>query len=210
MSIEEDQKSNPRERQNELFAEFETQSSKKPGSMFRHEIAFRKKITLNLSYENFVVMFIVAIMLMVVFFSLGVEKGKRVALRGHTPLTAEAFHASINAPAPENPKAKEIFISETSESDKVSAVGPASEREEVKVQPLPVKSYTIQVVAFKREMSAKKETKLLERKGHEVFIIPTKEWFQVCVGRYANKEESKVILDGLKEKYPTCYVRKIE
>jgi len=202
-----DKKTHAGERQSELFVEFETQSSKKPGSIFRHDITFRKKIILNLSYENLVMLSIIVIMLTVVFFSLGVEKGKKVALKNSVPLTAEAYHRKPDREEQAAPM-EQVNLSEKAPAEKPDAAQPAKEQKEA--LSVHVKPYTIQVVAFKKERNAKKEIALIKRKGREAFIIPTKDWFQVCSGRYANMEEAKGDLGALKIKYPTCYIRKIE
>ena len=66
--------------QGELFSEFQASGSNK-FAHFKKEMALGKKMVLSISYENLVLFFIVLIMLIVVFFSLGVEKGKRTAIR---------------------------------------------------------------------------------------------------------------------------------
>lgn len=204
---DDDKKGHPGEIQNELFAEFETQGSKRAGSIFRHDMAFRKRIVLTLSYENMVMLFIIVIMLTVVFFSLGVEKGKRVALKNPAPVTAEAYHRKPDRQELRVP-AEETGLTEKSPTGEPDTRQPVEEEKEARSAPLG--TYTIQVVAFKKEKSAQKEIELIKRKGHEAFMIPTKDWFQVCVGRYANTEEARGDLDELKSNYPTCYIRKIE
>lgn len=202
-------KSYNEEKQGELFVEFQAQSTKKPHYFFRRDIALGKKITLNLSYENFVLFFIVIIMLLVVFFSLGVEKGKRVALRG---IEAEAYSR-----APELIKIEESLEKKRTEvaddaidKNDESLVTETGEIIEKKEGDVFLKPYTIQVVAFKNEENAEKEMQRLKNEGYEVFILPSKGWFQVCIGRYTNRGESKEDFDILKNRYPSCYFRKIE
>ncbi len=200
---ESDNNSYGEEKQKELFAEFETQSMKRQGHAFRREMAFRKKIVLNLSYENLVILFIAVIMLMVVFFSLGVENGKRVALKNIVPLTAEAFHGT--------PEQGKTIVREEAGTANIKDTGkPDTDRAAGETGNAETSLYTIQVVAFKKEANARKEISLLKKEWREVFIIPTNDWQQVCVGRYESKEDTQKDFDILKNEYPTCYIRKIE
>lgn len=66
--------------QGELFPEFQAAGRNKFAHL-KKEMALGKKMVLSISYENLVLFFIVLIMLIVVFFSVGVEKGKRVAIK---------------------------------------------------------------------------------------------------------------------------------
>lgn len=68
------------EGQGELFPEFQA-SGRSRFAYLKKEMALGKKIVVSVSYENLVLFFIVLIMLIVVFFSLGVERGKRAAIK---------------------------------------------------------------------------------------------------------------------------------
>ena len=174
-----------REEQGELFTEFQATKAKKPAHPLRRGMVFGKKFAFNLSYENIVLLFIAFIMLLVVFFSLGVEKGKRIIL--HTKISPAETPQIIEEP-------------EIVETDEIT---------EKKLPEPSLKPYTIQVVAFKKEEKARQATERLKNDGYKAFVIPSKEWLQVCVGRYINKEESKKDFADLKKMYPTSYFRKI-
>ena len=202
-------KSYAREKQGELFTEFETQKTKKPGYFFRRDIALGKKITLNLSYENLLLFIIVFIMLLVVFFSLGVEKGKRATVKH---VKAEAYtrlHGLTEKEEVVEEEKSEVIASAIDKNEGSLAIE-TGEMTEKKESDVLVKMYTIQLIALKSEKNTEREMRHLKDEGYEVFIIPSKEWLQVCVGRYANKEESKADFEILKSRYPSCYFRKIE
>lgn len=198
-----------KEKQGELFTEFRASSTRKPGYLFKPDITLGKKIMFNLSYENLILFFIVFIMLLVVFFALGVEKGKRIGLQNNKAAIARRVHKASEKETLAAKKGNETIATEIDESVKFKIVENSKtiEKEEVIVS---AQLYTIQVIAFKKEKKAKKEMQRLEKEGHKVFAIPSEEWIQVCVGRYTNKEEYKKDLTVLKKRYPTCYVRKIE
>lgn len=196
------------EKQGEFFSEFNSTSEKKPGNISRYSHALRKKTAFSISYENLVFASIIVIMLMVVFFSLGVEKGKRVKIKNYVAATAEPFDSTKEKEVSAALKEIGAEISKPEDVNKPSGSGIAEP--EIGNAAIPGKPYTIQVVAYKNEKNAKNEIEQLKAEGYDAFILPSKEWFQVCVGRYANKEESKKDFDTLRNRYPTSYFRRIE
>lgn len=70
---------NIQEGQGELFSEFQGARRNKFAHL-KKEMALGKKMALNISYENLALFFIILIMLIVIFFSIGVERGKRAAI----------------------------------------------------------------------------------------------------------------------------------
>lgn len=188
-----------KERQGELFTEYEKLRTKRPGHIFRQDIALGKKISFQISYENFILFFIVLIMLFVVFFSLGVERGKKVNVGGERIMAGAEAGAGQTAGEPV--KKEEA---------------PMAEKEkEMPAEKKPIaalaKPYTIQVIAFKKgqELRAEKELDRLKKDGYEAFTISSGEWIQICAGRYSSKEDTKKDCDSLRARYPTCYVRKV-
>jgi len=203
------QPSYAKEKQGELFAEFETLSTKKRSYFFRQEMTLEKKIILNLSYENLILFFIVFIMLLVIFFSLGVEKGRRSALRTGQIIVDKSAPNVIEKKMPIEEKKVEIVTSETVQMKEAEGTKTSKATDE-KVTEVSGKYYTIQIIACKKEEYAKKEIERLKNEGYDAFIIPFNDWMQICVGKYASIEESKKDLDILKKRYPTGYIRKIE
>ena len=178
-------------KQGELFSEFQTAKIKGTGRSFGKDMVFAKKVVFSLSYENIILLFIGSIMLLVIFFSLGVEKGKRSTIAQAGGEKAE--NVISEAPQKEEPK-----------------IAKNSEITEKKVIDIPQKLYTIQVSAFRKEGKAEKEIARLKNNGYDTFVMPSEGWLQVCVGRYASREESEKDFAALKKNYPSCYFRKIE
>ena len=201
-----------KEKQGELFAEFQTQQAK-GAPYLKKGMLSGKKFTLNLSYENIILVFISLIMLLVIFFSLGVEKGKRLVQNNRR----EHSTRLKNEISEEETMVKNNAMSEKKESDTAEYKRTVSEEIEIegkreakeKTTILPLKPYTIQVVAFKKTESANREMERLKNKGFDTFLIHSDKWIQVCVGRYINKEASKNDFEILEKKYPKCYFRKI-
>ncbi len=76
------------EGQGELFPEFRA-SDEGRFAHFKKEMALGRKMVISVSYENLALFFIALIMAVVIFFSLGVEKGRGMAVKSLRPaLTA--------------------------------------------------------------------------------------------------------------------------
>ncbi len=151
--------------QGELFPEFRASDAGK-FAHFKKEMALGKKIVLSVSYENLALLLIALIMTLVIFFSLGVEKGRGMAVRSTRPVITAGF--AENQP------------------------------------------YTIQVMTVKSPEEALRETACLKGIGYKAFTARSKEWYHVCVGRYADLGEINKDLTAIKQKYPNCYVRKLK
>lgn len=187
MTKESDPINYSKEEQGEFFSEFQASGGNK-FAYFKKEMALGKKMVLSISYENLVLFFIVLIMLVVVFFSLGVEKGKRVAAKYmRTWAAAHAKGAAEKKEGRENPE----------ESSGKSA-------------DLQFKPYTIQVMAVKKIEEAQREVARLNDAGYKAFIVQSSAWYHVCAGRYINAAESSKDLAAIKEKYPASYIRNLK
>mgnify|MGYP003395309249 CR=1 FL=1 len=142
---------------------------------------------IQLRYENLALFVILLIMIVLVVFSLGVERGKRIAIK----------NMRLWATAHANKKAEETQLQGRGEEF------------DVKAADLSVKPYTIQIMAVKKIEEAQREAARLNGMGYKAFIIQTCAWYHVCAGRYANAADINNDLPVIKEKYPNCYVRKI-
>jgi len=69
-----------KEEQKELFPEFKS-SGRRRFEYFKKDLTLGKKMILSISWENLVLSAIILIMLLALFFSLGVEKGKAKAVQ---------------------------------------------------------------------------------------------------------------------------------
>ncbi len=72
--------------------------------------------------------------------------------------------------------------------------------------------FTIQVVTYKSQKLANAEVETLKKKGHEAFVIPSGEYFQVCIDRFedrklAMKKLVQLRLNGYHKTYPGAFVK---
>jgi len=141
-------------------------------------------VTLRLDHLS--VLGISALVLYVLVFSFGVEKGKQIALREleakRTEAAAlqESLVEAVRDTAPSMPL-KETPAVDPPPSPKVAEVTPSSR----------VGRYTIQVITFTSQLRAEEEVKKFQEKGYPSFIIPGGRFFQVCVDRFENLTEAR-------------------
>ena len=181
----------PKEIQPELFDEF-IDANLKPKQRIHRRI-MRKKLPphflFTLSYENVIISIIVLIMLIIVSFSLGIERGKKL-LDSRAPLRSDA----VVVPAP--------FRAETREPALEEIKRPSLKK---KTQP-----YTIQVATFKRKASAEKEMSRLRRLNYDSFFQAKGKFYLVFVGNYATRELAKKDLRELRKIYKDCFIKRVE
>ena len=72
----------------------------------------------------------------------------------------------------------------------------------------PARPYSIQLVTYKKKEYAEKEMKTLRRSGFFSTIIPSGDYYQVCVGQYASNNEARRDLAYFRVKYKDCYLRR--
>ena len=158
--------------------------------------SFRTKVIFSI--ENCIVLGIVAIIGLVLSFSLGVERGKKrdqvaksqlADLQQEEVVAAEVQEIAVVVPEIEERVAALPVVGQATEDPGPETVVPAVEEfQKKKVD----KSYTIQVASFKSEAYAKKEAMNLKKLGYEkIMVLPKGKYSIVCIGEFAQKDEAK-------------------
>ncbi|MFC1631783.1 SPOR domain-containing protein [Candidatus Omnitrophota bacterium] len=149
------------------------------------------KVNLSCSYENLIIVSIGLIMTLLVCYSLGVEKGKRLA-QAKDLLIPEV--AEQTKPAVEH---------KTTEPKKVKPKVKVAQAKEKINQDLPY----IQVASFRTDKYAQKEMQRLKEKGFSAYALDWGTYKVVCVGGYDNKNQANLALKQLKTMYADCILR---
>ena len=186
--------------------------------------------SITLSLENIVVVSIVMVMAVVLSFSIGVERGKKIIFSNNLATTSPssmetagattsvknnsigssgATTKSITTPKPSavpsssRITAVDIVKNETIQkaTEKIVALPKLQE-----ASPLP---YTIQVASFARGEYAKKEAMALSKKGFDNFVVSKGKYSIVCVGKFLKKDEAGVTLTRLQKTYKDCMIRRL-
>ncbi len=148
----------------------------------------RFRVTLRLDHLSIVAIF--ALVLYVLSFSFGVEKGKRIILR-----EIEAQKTRQEETAKEPAEVKTAGALTMSGVQPVAAKIPATPPLQ---QGAIAGKFTIQVITFNQKIRAEQEVKKLKDKGYQGFIIPGKKSFQVCVESFEDSALAKEKLTRLK------------
>lgn len=91
--------------------------------------------------------------------------------------------------------------------DRVMALLPAVVETKNPVALTEVNAYTIQVASYKGDKYANKEADALKVEGFDVYVLQKGDYFIVCVGKFAAKDDANKILGKLKKKYNDLLVR---
>ncbi|NQT07091.1 MAG: SPOR domain-containing protein [Candidatus Omnitrophica bacterium] len=178
--------------QQELFGEF-----KHPAKRRRRQantILPKNYVLFNITYEQIIFTSIAVIMLMVLLFSLGVERGKR--LDAVVLQQQDTFPQAVEIVAAKEPAVEE-------------AVEVVEKKEVLPKAPNGVPAlYTVQVIAYRSKKLAQKELVRLSKKGFTPFIIVGGGYYQICIGEYKDKETAKKDFGELKKTYRDSFIRK--
>jgi len=135
-------------------------------------------------YEKSILIIIALLLVGIVSFSLGVEKGKGLK-------KTDTLKASV-------PKEQPILASQNE---------PVVLKEAM--EKLPEGGYTIQVASFKTDAYANKEVEALRKKGFKALTLNKGEHIIVCVGSFTDKEEAQPMLSQLIKYYKDCRIRRL-
>ena len=178
---------------------------------------------ISLSLENLVIFAIVAIMVVIFSFSLGIERGKGVALTAGTSVVAdgkEALSASVGTGKTDKVSGKVEVKDLKADTQKVKSVTvqtkAVAKLTPGVVQPIVTRTkpvagaYTLQVASYKGLKSAQREADKLKQKGFDnVYVVPKGAYTVVCVGNFQNKEDASGVKRQLNNRYQGSVVRRL-
>jgi Sporulation related domain. len=191
--------------QKELFEGFEQPKKAAPrfGSIFP-----RTDLAITLTPEKMVFAAIGIIMLMVIFFALGVEKGKSAA------------YAKFKAakPAVKNMVAVQSILAVPSRTPIVVARSPVAanippkavaETAPVKAQAAidKTKPFTVSAGSFIVEDSALTVVSRLKAAGLEAYVYYKEPHYVACVGSFQNRDAAGKTLNTVKQMYKDAFIR---
>lgn len=143
-------------------------------------------------YEKTILLLLCFLVVGIVAFSLGVEKGRKGKI--------------VSLEAVPKPVIKEVVLqkespAESAKEDVSAGVSPA--QTELK------EGYTIQVATFNTRNYAQKEVDLLSKRGYKAFIVTKGKHIIVCVGNFSDKTNAQPVLSELGRYYKGCYIRRL-
>lgn len=186
--------SDNKEYQAELFNEFSDEPAKQRRFIKRSER--QKKITLVISREKLIFSVISVILLYVIFFSLGIERGKKIANRSLNSNMHSTAVALQNKNV-ENQNQKTTAEKNVSNLETTTQIVP-----ELK------EFYSIQAAAYSNLSRAEKEASKVRAGGNEAIIDSNGKYHLLLIGKFKDKKDATALKKKLANKYKGCYVRK--
>ena len=190
---------------------FEFQAPKKQPRKFG-QLFQQADFAFSLNAERLVFVAIGIIMLLVISFALGVERGKAVSGKASEARTALA-QATIPATAQHiqgQPAAAKVQLTTVQPQPAAVKIQPAAVKAQstaAKAQPAAAKPYTVVAAAFSKEAFAIKESSRLKSNGLDPFVYYKEPYYLVCVGSFANKASAQKVLNRVRQMYRDAYVR---
>ncbi|MDP3730424.1 MAG: SPOR domain-containing protein [Candidatus Omnitrophota bacterium] len=186
---------------------FEFESPKRPKARFG-SIFSRTDFAITLTPEKVVFAAIGIIMLMVVFFALGVEKG-RSAVQARFTAAKTITKDIVAVPAiSAKPTVDPIVVSRGSAVTNITPkIGPPIAAAKTQVIFDKTKPYTVIAGAFSRQDLALKEVGKLKTVGLEAYIYYGEPYYLACVGSFQSRASAQKILKRVKQMHKDAYVR---
>ncbi len=197
-----------KERQQELFEEF-SPSSPKRVERIPSLAKGNKPILITTTTEQILLASIVCILILCSVFFIGVLRGKSLQTSVmQDPVSYQRPIAPVR-PAAVTRVAVPASVSVAPSSGVVSrGTAPAVVASTSMEAPYSTKPYTIQLVTHRGKQMAEAEVSNLRRSGLVSFIIPSGEYYQVCVGQFSSKDEAKKQLKSLSGRFKDSFVRR--
>ncbi|MFA5145845.1 MAG: SPOR domain-containing protein [Candidatus Omnitrophota bacterium] len=198
------------EEQKELF-EFKEQPKKRFGGFPR--IFPAENMSVTLSMERLILFSIGIIMVAVLVYALGVERGKSL---GRAPVTVLSQQPATKPPSSARNRPPEAVQVNPVRVAPAKAAGQVQERSYLKT-PGPqsqaterTRGYTIVVGTFSnKDNAAAMVSRIKKNDGLSAFLIQGDSYFQVCIGNYPDKEsvQSKKALARIAQRYKGAYFK---
>lgn len=200
--------------QKELF-EFKPPRRVFPG--FR-KLRLKSDFALTLNLEKMIFATIGALMLLVVVYALGVEKGK--GMRGAAPVAPPVSEVRPAPPQDRSRSAQKVAAMATIPETRLAGIAATGGATFTQTAPKPampaaVKTdaqrdmtgqYTVLAVTLTRQDTAAAEAARLKREGFDAFIRPSGAYFQVCIGSHPTRESAEKSSVRVRRLYRDAYV----
>jgi cell division septation protein DedD len=199
--------------QKELF-EFKPPRRTFPG--FR-KLHIRGDLALTLNLEKMIFAAIGVLMLLVVVYAVGVEKGK--TMQGAAAAGGRALQGQ---PVPAEPprSAQKVVAMATIPETRLAGMTTAGSAKFTQSAPKPAMPavvkmdaprdtaglYTVLAVTFRRQDAARAEVARLKGEGFDAFVRPSDVYFQVCVGAYPTRDSAEKASVRVRRLYRDAYV----
>jgi hypothetical protein len=199
---------------------FDSNWERQPAKIAVSEASILEKHFISLRFDQTIIGVIALLVLFAFVFSVGFEKGKKVAqtvnLMGeHTVknATVEAVTAPLPVTGSITMKAVEVTPGVLSKPDRPISIQEVSASEKNEPETLrPAGKFTIQIITYTSQKAVEETIKKLATLGHSGFVIPSGKYLQVCADAFNSFDQAREGLRQMKAQGavpPDAYIRPI-
>jgi cell division septation protein DedD len=197
-----------------------------------HDKTHGRRQSIILPLDTMILMSVVIVLLFILSFSLGVEKGRKIAYKNieHERQVLIAQHdtppeTEIDSLINETPAPRPVALPAVIQHPNVIKMALLPAPQAAPAQPakkttsqLPVsinqnsnesKKYTIQLASYTSKEPAQVEAKKLEQTGYQVQLAQKGKFIVILVGEYHNENDAKNSMQSLKKRYKDCILKKL-
>ncbi|UCD15595.1 MAG: SPOR domain-containing protein [Candidatus Omnitrophota bacterium] len=171
----------------------------------------KRRNTVILPLDTFVLLLVVVVLLFVLAFSLGVERGRKVASRKieDDKFNLEAVNlAQDNAALDLEYSRWEDKKQAVKESKKIALVDKKAPQD--KGASSVNKQYIIQIATYLKEKIALEEAEKLKEKEYQVSVSKKGDYTVLFVGEFQKREEAQKTMQSLRKRYKDCFIRRLK
>lgn len=182
---------------------FEFEKPKRTRALRLGRIFTRVNIAITLTIERLVFISIGLIMVAVIVYAIGVERGKVIGKTAVAPIARQPSQAvGLATPSAVPQTAHKAAVALSAQQESSGAI--PSEKARGGTMP-----YTIAAVTMSRKDAASLEANRLKREGFDAFLVQSDSYFLVCIGAYPDKDsaQSKRALFKVKQLYRDAYFK---
>lgn len=190
------------------------------------EISQRRSI-IHLPLDTFIMLSIVVVLLLILTFSLGVEKGKKFYLLAHKEeKTLKTVEMESRLPVIDVQNSTDSTLKTNITTLKiekpmmVKTNGMIVQGKTLRIKDTPVKiistkpseireKYVIQLVSYRKREKALEESKRLKASGYPILLLDKGEYVVIFVGAFVDKNEAQNKFTALKKQYKDCFIRRL-
>lgn len=160
----------------------------------------KNDFAIALTLERIIFISIGVIMLLVLVFALGVEKGKSINRRAERVMSKP-----VRQIQPQATIATVITQAPSAQIEKAPEARPV--QVETNIVRDTAKPFTVVAAAFSKKERAESEAARLKSKGFDAFIAASEPYFIVCVGAYSSKDNARDVLGKIRKTHKDAYVK---
>lgn len=176
------------------------------------------KIAITMTLEKIVFITITVMLLMVVVFALGVERGKIIARPAisiaipaqGSPSTQARPAAQKPQVAPPQPAAatqQAATLQSTAIKIKTVPIAKVAPMQQAAAADKTARPYTIVAATFANKGTAAQEMTRLKKDGFDAMLVQSGRYFRLCIGAYPDKESAQGSLKRVKQRYKDAYIK---